>query len=306
MRFWRIRFRCNDHEVTEQVWSKDLIGIWYGAWTAREFETAISRNHGSDPIRYLSNLPFQKALGWGRLPKPFFDTAMRFWSIKEDDWVFTYYEDAIHLARVCSGVSSSQKSEFNFDREVFKTRQLTSKKSFQLSRLPDSFRRLTMSGRSNVHGVPSFSVLIEILAQSTNEEDASNAFSELSWESWMDALGPEGWEALSLGYLIWEESFVPAGLKIGGTLPVFDIVGRSRSGCRIFAQCKKNPVAISLDESFLETCAEIQDDAKLHLFAYAGCSNAPPNLNVITGTDLKCWFDTSRNGKHYRELLQQR
>jgi hypothetical protein len=121
----------------------------------------------------------------------------------------------------------------------------------------------------------------------------------------VEGLGPEGWESLTLGYLIWEESFVPGGLKIGATLPVFDIVGKSRSGIRILAQCKKDPSAITLGDSFLEACAAIDDEAKLYLFAYSGCRNAPCNLKVVTGEELRHWFETTRNGKDYRLLLHQ-
>ena len=303
MQVWRMRFRCNEHEVTEQAWKKNLIGIWYGAWTAEDFNKAISLRT-SDPIEYLTNLPAQKALDWGGpFPKRFFDTAMRFWSIGEEDWVFTYFADAIHLAHVCSVASTSRKSEFNFDGEIFKFREVEDKKSFELSKLPDSFRRLTMSGRSNVHGVPSVSVLIEILANSKNEKEATSAFGKLDWESWMDALGPEGWESLSLGYLIWEESFVPGGLKIGATLPVFDIVGKSRSGVHILAQCKKDPNPITLDDTFLEACTAIDHDSKLFLFAYSGCKNAPSKVEVVTGEGLRHWFDSSAHGREYRRLL---
>ncbi len=307
MKFWRMRFRCNEHEVTKQAWQQHLIGIWYGGWGADDFRDAIGGSGSSNPIAYLAAVSAQQALRWNDgFPKQFLDTARRFWAITPEDWVFTYFEDAVHLAHVCSDVSSHPESEFNFDGEIFKYRTIADLKSFSLSKVPDSFRQLTMSGRSNVHEVPGVQTLMEILAASKNEEEAAIRFSELEWDPLMNALGPGGWESLSLGYLIYEEQFVPGALRIGGTLPSFDIVGRSRlSEARILAQCKKDPQPTILEQGFLDTCAAVDNKVKLYLFAYSGCANAPANLKVITGPNMKEWFTNTANGLQYRRLLQE-
>jgi hypothetical protein len=92
-----------------------------------------------------------------------------------------------------------------------------------------------------VHEVGATRALVKMLAESASEREVFEKFQRLSWDEWLDALGPRGWEALCLGYLILEADFVPTGLDVGGTLPLFDLIGKSRAGNRVYAQCKKNP-----------------------------------------------------------------
>jgi hypothetical protein len=170
------------------------------------------------------------------------DTSRRFWRISESDWVFTYFDDSIHLAHMAPKVEGTVHPIHSRGKELFKYRLLNSKKSFALSKLPDCFRLLSSAGQSNVHEIWGTRRLVELLAGSDSELDVCAKFRRLTWNEWLDTLGPHGWESLCLGYLILQTDFVPTGLDVGGTLPLFDLIGKNQSGQRIYAQCKKNPL----------------------------------------------------------------
>ncbi len=300
MKFWRIRFNCNGEELSSEAWHRDVIGIWYGAWNADDFEKAVGE---PDPARRLSSLTAQIALGWG-VSDAYVSTARRFWGIDEEDRVFTYFDGMIHLARVCSGVLRKPDPDLSRDGNLFKVRKITAKKSFALSRLPDSFRLLSSAGQSNVHEVPGTRRLIELLAESATEEDVSRGFQALPWGEWLDALGPKGWESLCLGYLILEESFLPTGLGVGYTLPTFDIVGRSQRGYPVLAQCKKNPTPMDAPPEFLRACVEAKSDAHIYFFAYGGTQSVANRFSIVIGDQLKQWFESAPHGRTYYRVLR--
>lgn len=300
MGFFRVRFRCSSGDFSRRAWEKGVIGIWYGAWGPERFAPALK---SPDPAKYLSSLPQQKKLGW-EITSGYFSAARRFYALTEQDWVFTYFDDAIHLARIASGVLLKADAELSMDGELFKVRRIKGKRSFSLSELPDCFRLLSSAGRGNIHEVHGTRKLVELLASSDSERKVCERFAGLKWEDWLEALGPFGWESLCLGYLILEENFVPTGLTIGRTLPTFDIIGRSRTSTQILAQCKKDILPVVLDTDFLSTCKQCHSDAKLFLFLYAGATNAPEEATVITGDDLKHWFESTENGRSYQRLLR--
>jgi len=260
--------RCNGHEVTKEAWEKGVVGIWYGAATAEEITKALNLNvrEGQD---FLLSLPNQRRLGWTRID---LNAPRRFSEIAENDWVFTYYGGSLHFAHTTGEVQSDPTHEWNFDGETFKYRSIVGKKSFPLAELPDAFRLLTMSGRNNVHEVPSIEKLVCILADSPDTESAKRKIQEMPLTEWLDVLGPSGWESLSLAYLILEEGSVPTGLDVGRNLPIFDIVGRDRAGNRVFAQCKKNPTAIPMENTFRQLARDATRDSKYFYFSYGGCT----------------------------------
>lgn len=59
---------------------------------------------------------------------------------------------------------------------------------------------------------------MRLLEAAGNEGCVSNRVNDLGWNEWLGFLGPQGWESLCLGYLIFEHEFVPTGLVTGGTL----------------------------------------------------------------------------------------
>lgn len=296
-KFWRIRMKYGAFRE-KAIWEKNRIGIWYGAWDAVDFAKA---DRSTNPGAYLSKVPAQRLLRWPVSPK-YVQTVVRFRDIRKGDWVFTYFDDAIHLARTCSTVAKRPDTEFS-DRQLFKYRRISHKKKFSLDKLPHCFRLLSSAGQGNVHEVHGTRVMIELLANSKDEREVYKAFRQLSWEEWLGALGPHGWESLCLGYLILEADYVPTGLDIGRTLPVFDIIGRNRNGRQIFAQCKKDPHPISVEKEFIKACKNLISKASVYLFAYGGCNNTPRGVRLITSKDLRGWFKNTENGKQYRKLL---
>lgn len=288
--------------VTRAAWQEGVAGIWYGAWNPAQFEETLNLGK-NEASKILTQINTEAGLGWP-VKGNFLDTARRFWRITESDWVFTYFDDFIHLAHLASKVEQSPHPTYSRGKELFKYRLLNSKKSFALSKLPDCFRLLSSAGQSNVHELWGTYRLIELLASSDSESDVCAKFRGLSWDEWLDTLGPHGWEALCLGYLILEADFVPTGLDVGGTLPLFDLIGKNRLGHRIYAQCKKNPNPMAIEDEFAESCTRLGDGSTIYLFSYSGCVNPPPQTNLLTGTDLRKWFMENENGKKYMEMLR--
>jgi hypothetical protein len=126
----------------------------------------------------------------------------------------------------------------------------------------------------------------------------------LSWDDWLDTLGPRGWEALCLGYLILVADFVPTGLDIGHTLPLFDLIGKTKAGQRIYVQCKKNPNPMNVDKDFVNCCKSLAPNSTVYLFTEGGCTNVPEFVRLLTGSDLRQWFSETNAGRKYMKLLR--
>jgi hypothetical protein len=301
-RYWRIRMKYAGGDVTEKAWSKGVVGIWYGAWNASQFEKTM---HLSNREAATALTKFNRAvtLDW-KVTAGYVSTARRFWSIQNRDWVFTYFEDAIHLARVATPTERESRRTFSENKELFKSRRIRSKKSFKLHLLPDCFRLLGSAGRGNIHEVGATRTLVQLLAECSSESEVRERFRLMSWDDWLDVLGPSGWEALCLGYLILEADFVPTGLDIGRTLPLFDLVGKAKTGQKIYAQCKKNPEPMVIDKEFVDCCKGLVSKCSVYLFTEGGCTNVPKGVKLVTGSDLRKWFSTSKVGQNYMHLLR--
>jgi hypothetical protein len=305
-RYWRIRMKC-DEDLTSEAWQNDEIGIWYGAWTAEEFLIAEKE---SNPAKYLSELPHQKNLRWDDdIHKASFDTAKRFANIGLTDWVFTYFDNALHLARVCGGIKSRPEHKLNRGGQLFKYRPITEKKMFRLDHLPDCFQLLSTAGRGNVHEVNGTNwELIKILANNSNDEQVTSEIQNKPLKEWLDILGPTSWESICFGYLILKEDFLPTGLTIGHTLARFDIIGRTKKGQRVFAQCKKDLMPKPVDGRFVTAIQrDSENEIKYYYFAYGGCIDpVPPGVRTLSRTDFENWFQNQNDpsGIAYLRLLR--
>jgi hypothetical protein len=71
-------------DLISDGWTRKEVGIWYGAWSAGDFQDALSK---ADPAAELSAVAGQKELGWG-VSDSFVNTARRFAAISVSDWVF--------------------------------------------------------------------------------------------------------------------------------------------------------------------------------------------------------------------------
>ena len=168
-RYWRIRMRFEEgDDVTKAAWHDDIVGVWYGGWNAEQFEQTLERN-SQDAAAELSKFNDDAGLVY-KVKARYVEAARRFWGISENDWVFTYFDDAIHLARVKSVVERQPHPTFSRDWVLFKFRRIGSKKTFALGKLPDCFRLLSSAGQGNVHEVGATRRLIKLLAESTPEQ----------------------------------------------------------------------------------------------------------------------------------------
>lgn len=311
-KYWRIRmtFGAGGKDVTRSAWEKDIVGIWFGGWNAEEFAAAMQKSTVNEQRAYLSQSPAQSRLF--SLSAKDFNTCLKFNSIASTDWVYVYFDEAFHFARVNAKMETSCSEAFNFKNaafpdsppELFKYRRITEKKSFKLGQLPTPFLILRSAGRSNVvheHN-DSYWILVKMLAGCSSEAEVCEKFGNLSLNEWLDLANDKTWEAISEAYLILEKDFVPVGLKVGGTLPDLDIVGCSRDGTRILAQCKKHPRPVPIEDKFVSLCATFPDPKELFYFAFGGVSQSQSSIQIVDRTLIKNWIETTVNGKLYRKL----
>lgn len=300
--YWRIRmrFRPTGEDLTQEAWERGVVGIWYGAWCAKDLRS-VEGLGAEEAAKRLSRLPSQKKLGKS-IPSRFVNIARRFRDVGEEDWVFVYFNQAMHLGRASAGLRQKPMLELNRNGELFKVKSVHDCKSFPLCDLPEAYRLLACAGRGTVHQIRQANMFANLLAECRDSKSVWRKTAALGWEQWMPALGPKGWESLCLAYLIQEVGFVPTGLGIGGTLPDFDIVGRSREGRLVLAQCKKGDTVYSVKGEVRAAYAGAKN-ADLYLFAYGGAKDVPPNVNVVTGQSFKDWLVQSPKGKLYRRLL---
>jgi len=305
-----MNFGTGGKDVAKLAWESGKVGIWYGGWTAKDLEEALQKGTPDEQKDWLSNVPAQRQLfevTWG-----FFKTSLRFRRIRELDWVYVYFDEALHFAHVTGPLESDAHSELNEKNpsfpsappEVFKYRRIGDKKSFRLGRLPTSFLILRSAGRSNVYEHrTSYWHLVKMLAECKDESEVCERFRGLSLSEWLEWADDKTWEAICEGYLIFEQDFVPTGLRVGGTLADLDIVGYSKDGTKILAQCKKHPTPLAIEDGFVSLCADFPNPKKLYYFAFRGLVNAPADVRVVDKAALQKWLETTANGQLYRKLL---
>lgn len=63
--------KYGDENLSAQAWAMDQVGIWYGAWEAKELRAALKIDN---PLSYLSNINAQHGLTW-EVPSSFLNTA---------------------------------------------------------------------------------------------------------------------------------------------------------------------------------------------------------------------------------------
>jgi hypothetical protein len=255
-KYWRIRMKYGAYEeLTREAWSRDEVGIWYGGWGARDWRAALD---SEEPLDYLSRINRKAGLDWD-MPAHFFSLVERFVGIEASDWVLVYFDNALSLAHVCSEMRSAKDHPLNREGETFKYRKIRSKKSFSLDCMPDAFRLLRAAGRGNVFQPRGCGELVKLLGAASNEQEIGALLETKELDEFLDLLGPTSWESVCHAYLSFEHGFVPTGLRYGGTLPDFDIIGRrAADGTRILAQCKKNPHPVAIEDNFLNAVAGAQ------------------------------------------------
>lgn len=300
-RYWRIRMKYGAYEeLTREAWGRDEVGIWYGAWGARDWRVALERE---DPLDHLSRVNRKAGLNWD-MPANFFSLVERFVSIDPHDWVLVYFDNALSLAHVCSEMRSAADHLLNREGETFKYRKINHKKSFSLDRMPDAFRLLRAAGRGNVFQPRGCGELVKLLGAASDECEVAALLEAKDLDEFLELLGPTSWESVCHAYLSFEHSFVPTGLRYGGTLPDFDIIGRrATDGTRILAQCKKNPHPVTIEDSFLNAVGGQRTGQIAFYFAFAGCvGEIPSHITIIDRTKIANWSKTKDGARYFKWL----
>ncbi|MCJ2112239.1 hypothetical protein MKK64_13700 [Methylobacterium sp. E-025] len=298
---------ANWRECSQEAWDLDIVGIWYGAWTAKDWSDACL-NDLKNPRSFLEALPDQQKLG-----NEFnlsVTTVKKFEAITPNDWVVVFLEKGqIGLARVSGGLKSKINHPLNhyYDNgswETFKYREIVEKKKFFISELPDAFRLLKAQGRANVHQFRGMREHVRLLAKHPDTASVRSTLGKLSFDELIDFLGDAAWESVCTAYLIIEYGFVPTGLKTGSTLAVFDIVGKSMpNGEFIFGQCKKSPNSVEIPRDFSESLNLIPGKKLSFFFAFGGCHGEnPASANIIRKEEILSWIQTEK-GRIYSQFL---
>jgi hypothetical protein len=302
-----MNFGSRGKDFASDVWHAGHIGIWYGSWLPEDLVQACDacRSGGwvrPQPLADELNRMMSANDSSSRIEPEGASASLRFEGLEVGTWVFTYFDRAVHLAQIAAE-DPIVLPQFAYHGETFKAKLIQNRKTFRLGELPPSFLLLPSAGRGNVHKVPSCSTLLELLRSHDSAADVSRAFDSLQWDCWISALGPKGWEALCLGFLIQEYGFLPTGLSVGGTLAAFDIVGRLRSGESVYAQCKgtptRHPIASNEEEAFASV-----DNARKFFFARSGVSRELPGVTHLDQAAVVEWLTHSDRGIEYLRLLR--
>jgi hypothetical protein len=305
-----------EDDLTEKAWKEhDQVGIWYGGWSPKDLKHALEvfgESEISDALKALDKSPGQKAVreigDWKLTDHPsYFHTAKRFNSINETDWVVVVFDNAIHMGHLSGPIKTTKSHPLNQSRyeELFHYRNVEGKRKFLLAELPGVYRLLAAAGRSNVHEHNSnYTDLLKILAKNTSAKQACDSIRNLCLSDKLELIGPFAWEALSLGYLILEEKYVPDGFMPGRTLATFDIIGRNEKG-PILAQCKKDRQEI--DRAYIDECKEyrkkakrIGKTAKCFWFGYGGIEGEECDwIKVVDKKRIIDWYESNNKAKKY-------
>src|ERR1035437_505161 len=168
---WRIRCRnASGVDQTKAAWSRGEIGLWYGAWSAGDWNAALSA-YPTNPKQYLDQLEVQRRL-WP-VSKQWVDTTRRFCGITDTDYVVVFFDGALHFGRVTSELRSDNEHPLNCGAELFKFRTVSIRgEPFALDQLPDAFRLLPSAGRGNVFQYQDANQqLVELLRESARHEE---------------------------------------------------------------------------------------------------------------------------------------
>jgi len=304
--FRRMRSKCNGTDFTKASWEAGFVGIWYGGWTASDFDRLKVRFDGEALNTELSKRNRKARLTWD-VSRGMMSTVWKFWDMDSStDWVFTQFDGCIHIAKL-RGQDVLDAPQFDHNREIYKARRIHNKKKFEIARLPDCFRLLASAGQGNCHEVKGTRPLVSLLAECRDVEDLLHKWNAKPLSERLELLGPKSWESVALAYLILEEGFLPAGLSVGRTLPVFDHVGARQDGTQIFAQCKGDRVKVRIEPEFLEQVRQIPRNLRrAYYFAYAGVHDDAGDIQdvkVVTNADFLRWLSRTANGKMYAKLL---
>jgi hypothetical protein len=303
-RCWRIRMTVFERgDLSQEAWDMGQVGVWYGGWSAEEW-TRACLDAPEDPASILFATPNHLQLDWPADPS--LNVVSRFHDIGADDWVLVYlrHRAELGLAQLEPGMHSEINHPLNGlvmrsgGQELFKYRRLRNAKVFSVPDLPDAYHLMASQGRSNVYQLHGMRRHLQLLVESPDVGAVRSALAAMPLDELVDFLGAIAWESLCTGYLTMEHDFIHTGLSTGGTLPTFDVVGRRRSdGMHIFAQCKKDPNRVEVQETFKAALRAHTRPCLAFYFAFGGVrDNETDGYEVITRDGMLAWLKTERGG----------
>jgi hypothetical protein len=316
-RIWRIRTRY-ERDHTREAWRRSEVGVWYGGWRPADLVRALetyrkeraakvaAKAAAKAAARMLDAAPAQSGLNWKLVDNlSFFHAIRRFAALEESrDWVVVVFGDAIHLGRVKGSVQTTFPHPLNMHdgNEPFHWRRVEQAKSFPLAQLPGVYRIVTAAGRGNVHEHnKNYTRLLRFLADSQDPEEVARRLQSQPLEEQLELLGPWGWEALCLGYLILEEGYLPTGLLPGKSMATFDLVGHGHHG-PVLAQCKKDRQPVAPD--FVAACEAHRLASSVppqcYWFGYDGVAGEVPDwVRVVDRMALLRWRASSSAAREF-------
>lgn len=305
---YRIRMKFDDpnnpvqkKDYAKQIWQQGNICIRYWEWEIqnRTFEEVVA----APDFREAFHGNIQDV-----------NVIHRFCNLTDIDWVFTVFDNEIHLAKVTvTPWQDFALPEENLDYLKARSIDIDNEKVFSLTEIPDVFALLAQSGQGTLFQIQNCRELLDILCRDEiqNANDLWIYWQGLNQETLLDFAGPSAWESLALAYLISEYQFLPVGLSVGGTLKDFDLVGISgKDKKRIYAQCKKDRTPKNIDKHFLQAISHGQTNRHAFYFAYGGLTEEglrlanEHNIEVITRTDFLQWLTDEEAGRVYLDLFQ--
>ena len=309
-RHWRIRMRVGIRgDLSQEAWERAEVGVWYGGWSAEDWRQAQSLPE-RERVGLLTGVPHHVRLGWG--PRLNVDAVYRFDAIDPADWIVVYLAKRaeLGLAQLEPGLFSDPAHPLNDEpaetggQEQFKYRRLRNQKVFKVPDLPDAYHLMASQGRSNIYQLHGMRRHVELLVSCADVGAVRVEMAAMPLPELVRFLGAIAWESLCTGYLSLEHGFIHTGLSTGGTLPTFDIVGRRLSdGMHVFAQCKKDPNPVEVQESFKVALGAHTGPCLAFYFAYGNClGDIPPGVEVFDEVRMLAWLATER-GERYRQLL---
>lgn len=317
-RFWRVRMKYtgdkDNKDNSEEAWNRDEVGIWYGAWSHKDFEIACKHNplHPEDELNKVEE---QKNIIAWTVSAGTVKMARAFKEIRDPDWVVVCFGENISIGKLNGPLLSSPDHPLNRRvnksgaLELWKYRKVSDKMTFNLAALPDIYMLIPQAGRRNIYTLPTYARALRLLADCRSEKSVREKFESMCEPDRLDFLGPGSWESFCLGYLILEQGFLPTGLDVGRTLEGFDIVGRSNSsGRQILAQCKKDEDLKEVAESFVRKIQKYGDKVDPYYFAYRGCSdtaNLPLLIQkgILTKDHMLQWVQSEPGKSFFRNFF---
>lgn len=166
------------------------------------------RAPGEIQRRNLSSLQGQRELDW-TVSKSNVGAAARF-GISPSDWVFVYFRNQLHFARIEENVSLSSDESPLLNRDERSSTGPSPTRSISTSHAARLLQAPACARRGNVHELHDTNrTLAGILVKSESEEQVRDTIYKCQPVSG-SMMGPSGWEPVCLGYLIIKFGFVPA------------------------------------------------------------------------------------------------